>query len=283
MGPRSGVGGLMKRLWKLVYNNEGGQAGGGGQGGEGGNQGAGEGGQGGGGGTNDDDKPTISQKKMNQILTDERKKSQKQTQDYIKQLEDLKQSSQLTAQQKSELESKIEELNSSLLTKDELAKKEREKLVNENKKKEETLTSERDTWKNRYTDAIISRSITDAAVTGDAFSPSQIVSLLRQEARLVEETDAEGKPNGIFTTKIKFKGRDKDNKPVILDLTVEETIKQMKEMTDLYGNLFKSTMSGGLGGKGSGTGGSTGNGQPRPDMSQEEWREWRKKQGLARK
>lgn len=282
--------------WWLVYEGDGDGTQGGGQGGaqggaagnQGGAQGGGQGGGGqGGGGTGgqnggaDDDKPTISQKKLNAILAEERKKHTEAIQKQVADLEQLRRSSALTAGEKANLEKRIGELQDSMLTKDELTKKEQDKLLTDHKKQVETLSGEKETWRGRFTDSTISRGITDAAVTGDSFAPSQIVALLKPNARLVEAADADGKPTGEFSIKIKFTGTDKDGKPVQLDLTPEEAIKQMKEMPEHYGNLFKSTMSGGLGGSG-GKGGGGRKDQDPSKMTEAEYKEWRKQQGLAR-
>lgn len=287
----------MIRPWWLVYAGEGeggtqgGQGGtqggdggqGGTQGGQGGGQGGTQGGQGGtqGGTQKDDDKPTVSQNRLNAILADERKKHNETVQRHITELEQLKRSASLTTEEKAGLEKKITELQDSMLTKDELSKKEKDKLLTDHKKQVDGLTGERELWKGRYTDSTISRGITDAAVIGEAFSPAQVVALLKPHARLVEITDSESKPTGEFAIKIKFTGSDKDGKPVQLDLTPEEAIKQMKEMPDHYGNLFKSTMSGGLGGSG-GKGGGGGRAKDPTQMTDTEYREWRKQQGLQR-
>ena len=293
---------FQNRPWWLVYVGEGGEGGQGGTqgGGEGGTQGggggaggtqgggagagagAGAGGtQGGQGNQNDADKPTISQTRLNAILADERKKHNETVQRHISELEQLKRSASLTTDEKAGLEKKITELQDSMLTKDELAKKEKDKLLTDHKKQVDGLTGEKELWKGRFTDSTISRGITDAAVVGEAFSPAQVVALLKPHARLVEVADAEGKTTGDFAIKIKFTGADKDGKPVQLDLTPDEAIKQMKEMPDHYGNLFKSTMSGGLGGTG-GKGGGGGRTKSPTEMTDAEYREWRKSQGLTR-
>jgi len=60
--------------------------------------------------------------------------------------------------------------------------------------------------------------------------------------------DDNGEPTGMLAPKVKFPDTDKDGKSVILDLTVTEAVKRMKELTDQYGNLFKGTAAGGIGG-----------------------------------
>lgn len=217
----------------------------------------------------------FTQEQVNTFVAEERRKQQKIIESNVAQLEQLKKSKGLTEKERGDLQSKIEELNSSLMTKEQLAAKEREKLLNEHKRSTETLTSERDEWKTRFQTSTIKRSIMDEALKADAFNPSQIVELLASKTRLVEVLDAEQNPiPGEFVPKIKMADTDKDGQPITLDLTVAEALKRMRDRADEYGNLFKSGIAGGLGG-------SAGRGSSRIDdpskMTTEQYREWRNK------
>jgi hypothetical protein len=230
-----------------------------------------------GNGTGEDDKPTISQKKLNSLLAEEKRKYQKQIEGQVTQLEELKKAQGLTQQQRDDLQKRIEDLNNSLLSKEELARKERERLGKEHQTALKGVTDERDTWKSRFAVSTINRSIQDEAVRAKAFNPEQIVDLLATKSTLEEVTDAEGKPTGDFITKIRFSDVDKEGRPITLNLTVPEAVKRMKELPDRFGNLFESGLIGGLGGNRQG---NTGTGGKKPeDMTPDEYREWRKKPG----
>lgn len=269
----------MKRIWKLafpfinVYEGEGGEGGEGGSGGEGGEGGgAGKGGEGG-GGSGEDDKPKFTQKQLNDILAKEKGKHQKQTEAQVKELEKLKSAKGLTEQEKKALETRIEDLNNSMLTKEQLAQKEREKLQGEHKKTLDTVAGERDFYKQLYQKSTITRSISDEATAAEAYNPRQVVALLESKTRLVEALDGDGQPiAGEFVVRVKMEDVDKEGKPTTLDMTVAEALKRMKDRADEYGNLFKSGVSGGLGG----TSGKGGTKDVDPSkMSAEEYRKWR--------
>lgn len=223
----------------------------------------------------DDDKPTISNKKMNAIVAAEKRKFQEQQQQTIKQLETLQKAKGLSDKEKDGLASQIEDLKNSMLTKEQLAAKEREKLQNEHREKltEQQQKAEKN-WK-LYEESTIKRSIVDAASTNDAYRASQIVEILEKKTQLVEDKDGDGRGLGTFTPHVKFPDT-KDNKPIILDLTVEEAVKRMKDMPDEFGNLFKSGVVGGLGGSG-GTGGGGATDKEAP-ADPEKFRIWREKQ-----
>jgi hypothetical protein len=219
----------------------------------------------------DDDKPTLSQKKVNAILAEEKRKNKEIIDRQVKELETLKKSRGLTEQEKTGLTARIEELQNTLLTKEELAVKERKKLEHEHKVALEQTTTERDTWKNKFVQSTIVRSITDEAVRAEAFAPNQIVALLEKNTRLAEVVDADGNPTGEFIPKVKMQDVDKDGKPLTLDLTVSEALKRMKDRADEYGNLFKSGVAGGLGA----AGGKSGKDVDPSKMSPEQYRLWR--------
>lgn len=215
----------------------------------------------------------FSQDDLNRFLAEERRKLEKQNQQVIKQLENLKKNSELTSKQKEELESRIEQLQNPFLTKEELAKKEQEKLAKQYTQEKESLANELGTWKTRYADETVKRSIMDAAVANEAYNPDQIVEILRTKTTLTEDADEDGKLQGSFTPKVKFKSSDKEGKTITLDLTVPEAIKHMKDTPEKWGNLFKSGVSGGIGAT-TKPGGKRGI----PDFKDPvAYREWRKK------
>lgn len=212
-----------------------------GSGGEGGNGNGGEG-----GGTPPPAK-TFTQEQLDRIVSERLGRDKKDREKLISELDQLRQSSRLSEEEKEKLTEQIDQLQATLMTKEELAAKEKKELEMKYTKEREKLESEAKTWRERYTNETIDRAIIDAAVSAKAFKPSQIQAILRPTTRLVEELDSEGKATGNLVPKVKFQGRDAEGKPVTLDLTVSEVLKQMKEMPDEYGNLFASDFNGGAG------------------------------------
>jgi hypothetical protein len=122
----------------------------------------------------------------------------------------------------------------------------------------------------------------DAGIRGDAFNADQVVTILRPSTRLIEELDPEtNQPTGRFVPKVRLAGKDKDGKSVVLDLTPTDAVKQMKEMPEIYGNLFKSGAHSGVGGNNNA---SYNKGTNSPPIGQGQaaylkWREQQKKRG----
>jgi len=189
----------------------------------------------------------FSQDDVNRFLASEKRKWKDQQQKAIDELEALRAKANLTDEERQQYDERIENMKNQLLTKDQLTEKEKAKLEKAYKKQIEDLTGQLDTWQGRYTEETISRAITDAAVSNDAYVPGQIVAIVRPNTRLVEELDGEGKPTGKMSPVVKLEDKDKDGKPVTLELAPKEAVKRMKEM-DEYLNLFKGEGTGGLGG-----------------------------------
>jgi len=189
----------------------------------------------------------FNQDDVNRFLASEKRKWKEQQQKAIDELEALRAKANLTEEERQQYDDRIEQMKNELLTKEQLTQKEKQKMEKQYKKQIEDLTGERDAWQGRFTEATITRAITDAAVSNDAYVPGQIVAIVRPNTRLIEELDKEGKPTGHMIPVVKLNDTDKDGKPVTLELSPSEAIKRMKEMDD-YLNLFKGEGTGGIGG-----------------------------------
>lgn len=202
---------------------------------------------------NKNKKTTFTQEDVNKFLAEEKRKAKAQSEKLAMELEALKGKANLSAQEREELEGRIEALRTDYMTKEELLKQEKEKESKKYKTELDAKTKEAEAWRNRFTQDRINRSITDAAVSEKAFSPKQIVAQLAANARLVEVLDDANKPTGDFVAKVKITDKDKDGKDITLDLTVHEAVKKMSEQED-FANLFQGKGTGGAGGQNRGGG-----------------------------
>jgi hypothetical protein len=224
----------------------------------------------------DPNKKTFTQDELNKILANDRRKNEEKAKKIIAELETIKQSKNLTEQEQAALSKRIEELNDQLLTKEQLAKKDREKLQKDYDSKLTNVTTERDTWKARFERALIINAIHKASEEHEAYDTSQIIGLVQAQMspRVVQEMDESGAPKDIFTPRVKLLDKDsKTGAEVTLDLTISEAVKRMKERPENF-NLFKATINGGLG-LGAGAGRSDSDAPPLKDAAA--YRKWRNK------
>jgi ElaB/YqjD/DUF883 family membrane-anchored ribosome-binding protein len=266
---------FLAKPWKLVYEN----AGEGGAGGEGnsGNEGA----------TGATPKPKLSelierhglQDELNSMMANNRKSLQQKNQQLIDQLQQLRETATMSTQAKEELEARIEELQTQYMSKEEIAKREADKLSKQYAKDIEKLTGETKKWQSLYTSSTTQRALMDAAVAGEALpqAVAQICAILGPRTHIVEDLDASGQGKGTFSPVVKFDDTDSDGNPVVLDLTPKKAIERMKELPEQYGNLFKGDNAGGLG---EGNAGLRGERAPKLNdilSDPAKYQEWRKK------
>jgi len=197
---------------------------------------------------------TFSQEDVNKMLAENKRNLQAHNSELVKQLETLKKSQNLSVSERNALSQQIESLNTQHMTELEKANREKSQVQQKAEETAKALQAERDQWQKRYTDSTIRRELTDAAVASEAVQASQIVQILLTSASLEEIKNDKGEPTGQFETKIRFSDVDKDGKAFEAHYTAKETLKRMKELPNLYGNLFKNTANAGTGGSNTGQG-----------------------------
>ncbi len=225
---------------------------------------------------------TFTKEQVNELLLKETDKVKKERDATVAQLEQLKKSQGLTAKEKEALTKQIDDLKSLNLSKEEQAKIEAARLEKTFGEEKENILSERNHWKNQYEAYRIDNEIYKAADKAKAFSADQLVDFLKPKTKLIERKEVvNGKEEIVYTTLVKFADRDKDGKPVMLDLSVEDAIKRMRELPTVYGNLFKSETKGGTGLLNSEQVGDTGGSGFSPNMGMEKYLELRKAKGFG--
>lgn len=192
---------------------------------------------------------TFSQDDVNKFLADDKRKHQAtlaKTEQTYKEL--LANNNALTAKERATLEENLVTVQGQLRTKEETAKMEKKALEESLNGKivEEQIKAKN--WETRYKDETVTRSLMDAAAP-DAYNVSTVVTVLKGMTKLVEEIDeTSGKATGKFKTVVEFPDVDAEGNPTITVRSPADTVKRMKELPEIYGNLFKSNVVSGIGG-----------------------------------
>lgn len=189
---------------------------------------------------NNEDKTTFTQDEINAIMAKEKRKTQEAQKQLLDQLEQEKKRAKDGSEGRAELEKKIEELQKLTMTAEERSRQKETKLQKQFEEQITSLNQERDDWKSRHTDLLVSNAILRAASTNKAVEPIQLLKMLKSDVRVVQNDDT-------FEIRMNLMDTDKDNKPIELDLTVDEAIKRMTELPQ-YGNLFEGGKNSGMGG-----------------------------------
>lgn len=187
------------------------------------------------------------QKAIDKLINTRFAKERTEKESLIKQLNSLKESSKLTKNERDDLQRQIDQLETSLMTKEEQAAKAKLALEQKHQKDLQKATEQSELWQSRFTDSTIERALTDAAVGNDAMNPTQFRLMFRSSTRLVEDTEeATGKALGTFTPHMRFIGLNDEDQEVEMDMPVKEAVKKLKE-DGLNSNLFKHGATGGTG------------------------------------
>lgn len=269
---------ILGNTFSPVFEGEEGSEGGAEGGTEGGTDGA-EGGTDGGSDDGSDAPESFTQEQVNTMLADQKRKIQTKTNDTIKQLENLKKTSNLTKSEKETVEKQLTSLRSTMETEKQRAVREKAAQKNEYETRIATLTADRDKFNSLYTNSTIKRSIADAAEGNKAIHSTQIEAILNPNTTLVEDVDSEGNATGLMKASVKFQDVDKDGNALTVSYTPAEAVKRMTEMPQ-YANLFESTNVGGAGRKNDNTGNTGPKDLKSAASSNESWLAERKKLGL---
>lgn len=228
-----------------------GQAGGnpGGAGGAGGAGGDGNGGNGRTGGAND--KKMFTQAELNAILAEDKRKHHAQYKELESNYKELLQNQNLTKEERDKLKAKLDDVQNAQLTVEQRAERERKELEKKHQLELKEAREEREKWEKLYKKSTVDRALQDAAMSADAFEPSQLVSLLRPMTRLTEE-------DGNLVPVIDFPDvSEKDGSPINTLHTPQSAVKRMRELPKQWGNLFKSNVVSGVGAGNANNAGST--------------------------
>jgi uncharacterized protein (DUF3084 family) len=188
------------------------------------------------------------QAELNKMMAENRRSLTNQNQELVKQLETLRQNSQLTQEERDTLQVQITQLEEQYLSKEEIAKRESSKAQKAYEEKLSQAEGSVNQWRQRYADSTIHRAWQDAAISGKALKPAipQISEMFRHRTELVERI-VDGKPSGEYDAIVKFPDVNEEGNEVTLDMTPAEAVKRMKELPEKYGYLFEGAAKGGAG------------------------------------
>jgi len=190
----------------------------------------------------------FTQSDVDKLMADHRKGLQKENQQLVTQLEELRNNANLTQQQKDELEARITTLSQQHLTKEQQIASETEKWKKKHEADTKALNEQATAWKSRFENQIATSHLLAAADKHKAAKASQLVMMLKNQVKVVGNVDDKGQPTGEFVAKITATKIDpKTKQPVTVDVPVEEFVGSMREDAD-FGNLFLVDGKPGFGG-----------------------------------
>lgn len=185
---------------------------------------------------------SFLQSELNRVNASEKRKNQ----ELAEQLENLRQTAQLTEQEKEELTQRIESLKSTYQTDSEQAKNKYDSDLKKLNTQIANLQKSEIKWKTDYENEVSRNQIKEASEEYKAHRATQIEAILLPLIKYEEALDANGKPTGKTIPMVNFPAKDKEGNPVELKLSIKDSVKKMTEMVDDYGNLFQNQSNSGL-------------------------------------
>ena len=199
---------------------------------------------------------TFTQDDVNRIVATDRRKLEDALKKTEKQYQDLLASQSLTEQERKALQANLEMVQGQLRSKEEQLLLEKKQLQETYAGKLQEMEKKASFFETLYRDSTIERALQDAAVKHEAWSPSQVVTLLRGQTKMLEETDPKtGKLTGKFKPMVEMQAvNSTTGEAESKAYTPEDAVKKMKDTPDTWGNLFRSGVVSGIG-AGTATGG----------------------------
>jgi len=194
-----------------------------------------------------DDEKKFSQSELNSLMAKQKRELKVVQEKLMVQLEEAKKASKIGSEERTSLETQIEDLRKQTMSAEERAKQKEGKLQKQHQEELEQAKTEIGRWQGLYTNSTISNSLLKAASANKARSPEQILMMFKHDVKLAPKLDENGKPTDNFEARLDFVDINDDGKEVQLNLTVEEAVKRMSELPR-YGNLFEGSKVGGLDG-----------------------------------
>ena len=201
---------------------------------------------------------TFTQDQVNQIVAKDRRNLEDALKKTEKQYQELLASQSLTEQERKALQANLEVVQGQLRSKEEQLLLEKKQVEEAYAGKLQELEKKASFFETLYRDSTIERALQDAAVKHESWSPSQVVTLLRGQTKMLEETDPKtGKLMGKFRPMVEMQTVNTTTGEVETKAyTPEDAVKKMKDTPETWGNLFRSGVVSGIG-AGTATGGLT--------------------------
>ena len=197
----------------------------------------------------------FTQDDVNRFLSEDRRKHVQKLEQLEGAYKDALANQNLSKEQREQLESKLEDLQKTFRSREQQLEHDKKELEERYGKEVKDWEAKATKLEQKYKQTVIDRALQDAAVVNDAFNISQIVALLRPMTVMVEKTDDQGQSTGEASPWVDLTDIDIEGNPIITRKTPEAAVKRMKELTSLFGNLFKSNVVSGIG-AGTATGGN---------------------------
>lgn len=196
----------------------------------------------------------FTQEDLNKFLAEDRRKHQEKYKQLESSYQNILAVKGIGEEERNKLRVEFEDLQKTYRTKEQQMEFEKKQAALKYEAEMKSANEKAAHYESLYKNQVVDTSLTNAAVSGDAYQPAQIVSLLRPLTELRPQVDKDGRETGALVPMINLPDIDEKTGERITTLrTPEDAVKRMRELPKEYGNLFKSNVVSGVG-QGTGTG-----------------------------
>jgi hypothetical protein len=178
----------------------------------------------------EDKNKQISQDIFNKKMSELRAQGKAETDALMKKFSEIQNRLNLSEREKEEIAQSLEETRTSSMTEKQRYEHQLLKIQEQLKAETTKLTEENNTLKSRFEEQVLQIQIQDAVGKNKGIDPDHFLALVKMYGTKVKEIVVDDKPTGQHEARVAFPDLDKDQKPVVLDLSVDEVVKRMAEM-----------------------------------------------------
>lgn len=188
---------------------------------------------------------TYTKAELEKAVQAERTRLEQLNRKTVLDLQRIQQNATTTAEEKDALQKRIAELEQEYLSKEELARRAKEKSDKELSDKLQQAEKQKEYWQSLFHKQLKSTAIISAAAEAGAKKPDMFLSLLGDSIQAAEVVNEEGQGTGNYEVKVKYRKNEGD-KVKELVLAPSDAFKFLREDPE-YSFLFNGDKSAGLG------------------------------------
>ena len=190
---------------------------------------------------------TYSEADLTAIVEKKTEEARRKQKAALKRFEDMQENFKMNETQRTEMEAELEDLRKQTLTAEEYAKREQKKLEEKYSTDLQSAQQQAESWQQRHNRLQVNYEISSAAQQHGVLPEAieSVEALLGGKTKIIPGEGEDGIE--VLKTVVSFMDTTAEGKPLPVELSVEDTVKRMKENTEKYGYMFAS-QGGGLGG-----------------------------------
>ena len=188
----------------------------------------------------------ISQEIFNREAAKIRAQGKKETEALLQKFTEIQARLNLSEKEKEETALALEAIRTTGMTEKQKLEHQLQKIQDTTKAEIAKLSEDATSWQKRFEDQQLQTQIQSAVSANKGVDAEPFLALTKMWGTKITEIKIDDKNTGRYEARVMFPDTDKENKPIILDLTIDESVKRMSEIPK-YKNMFNHGQTEGTG------------------------------------